>query len=92
MPTLHSLSKQKRRLSILFSVSIFLIIVLLDVGFLSFKYFDYQRQEFARLAFQVQGITRVITENPSLEKDILEGRGFSMPMGARRGVPQGLAV
>ena len=69
-----SLSKQKRRLSILFSLSIFLIIVALDVGFLSFKYFDYERQETDRLTFQAQGIVKIVSENPNLEQDLLNGR------------------
>lgn len=75
----HSLSKQKHRLSILFSLSIFLVVVVLDVGFLSFKYFNYERQELARLSFQSQTIAKVLADNPDLEQDILHGKGFSIP-------------
>lgn len=81
----HSLAKQKRRLSMLFSLSIFLIILVLDIGFLSFKYFDYGRQEFGKLSLQTQGIIKVIRENPNFEQDVLQGRGFSLPTGIGRG-------
>lgn len=84
MSSSHSLTKQKRRLSILFSLSIFFIIVILDIGFLSYKYFDYQRQEFGRLSLQSQGITKAVGDNPSLEQSILQGRGFDIPTGIRR--------
>ena len=76
MSLVHSLAKQKRRLSMLFSLSIFLVIVILDIGFLSFRYFDYERQEFGRLTFQAQGITKILSENPNLESDLLQGKGF----------------
>ena len=79
-----SLSKQKRRLSILFSLSIFLIIVALDVGFLWFKYFDYERQETDRLIFQAQGIAKIVSENPNLEQDLLNGRWFPFPLAIRK--------
>lgn len=81
MSSVHSLAKQKRRLSILFSLSIFLIILVLDIGFLSFKYFDYGRQEFGRLSLQAQGIIKIAGENPNFEQDILQGKGFSLPTG-----------
>lgn len=74
MSPTHSLSKQKRRLSILFSLSIFIIIVLLDIGFLSFKYFDYEKQELRRLSFQAQSIIKAFGENPNFRQDILQGK------------------
>ncbi|EKD30158.1 MAG: signal transduction histidine kinase [uncultured bacterium (gcode 4)] len=84
MTSSHSLSKQKRRLSILFSLSIFFIIIVLDVGFLSYKYFDYQRQELVRLTSQTQAITKMVEENPNFEQDILQGKGLPIPGGMRR--------
>jgi len=74
MSSIHTLSKQKRRLSILFSLAIFLVILVLDIGFLSFKYLDYQKQEFERLVIQGQGITKLIGENPIIEQGILQGK------------------
>lgn len=72
MTSSHSLAKQKRRLSALFSLSIFFIIIVLDVGFLSFKYFNYERQELARLSFQSQTIVKVINENKDIEQSVLQ--------------------
>jgi hypothetical protein len=86
MSASHFLAKQKRRLSILFSVSIFAIIIVLDIAFLSFKYFDYQRQELGQLRFQLQGITKILSENINLEYDLLHGKITSMPKGIRRDV------
>ncbi len=80
----HSLAKQKHRLSLLFSLSIFLIILVLDIGLLSFRYFDYSRQELSRLAFQAQSITKIFEENPNIEQDVLDGKGLSLPMGGMR--------
>lgn len=60
MSSAHSLSKQKHRLAVLFSLSIFAIIAVLDIGFISFKYFDYEKQELGRLSFQAQGIAKAI--------------------------------
>ncbi len=77
----HSLSIQKRRLSILFSLSIFVTIVVLDIGFLSFKYFDYEKQELSRLAFQSQAIIKAISENIKWEQDILEWKWLTLPGG-----------
>jgi hypothetical protein len=74
MSSTHSLSKQKRRLSILFSLSIFIIILLLDIGFLSFKYVNYKTQELERLSFQSQGIVKAFKENPNFTQDILQGK------------------
>lgn len=74
MTSTHSLSKQKRRLSILFSLSIFCIIILLDIGFLSFKYFDYEKQELGRLSLQSQGIIKNLKENPNFLQDISQGK------------------
>lgn len=85
MSSSNSLSKQKRRLSILFSLSIFLIIVVLDIGFLSYKYFDYERQELNRLSLQAQNITKIVSENPDFGQDILQGKGLPVPTGIRRG-------
>jgi len=68
-----------------FSLSIFLIILFLDIGFLSFKYFDYGRQELARLSLQAQGMAKIAGENPNFERDILQGKGLPIPMGMRRG-------
>jgi len=65
----------------LFSLAIFLVILVLDIGFLSFKYFDYQRQEFGRFSLQTQGILKMIEENPNFEQDILQGKGFPLPTG-----------
>lgn len=84
MSSSHSLAAQKRRLSVLFSLSIFSIIVILDIAFLSFKYFDYQKQEYARLSFQLQGITKIVSENPNIEGDVLRGKGLSLPRGMRK--------
>lgn len=85
MSSSPSLSKQKRRISILFSLSIFLIIVVLDIGFLSYKYLDYKRLELDRLSLQIQGIIRTIRENPSLEQDIVQEKGFLISAKIRRG-------
>ena len=76
MSSAHSLSKQKHRLTVLFALSIFAIITVLDVGFISFKYFDYEAQELGRLSFQAQGILKSIAENPNFREDILQGKGF----------------
>ena len=74
MSSYHSLAKQKRRLSLLFSLSIFSIIIFLGVGFLSFKYFNYERQELLRLSIQSQSIVKTIQENPLIQREILEGK------------------
>lgn len=74
MSSIHSLSKQKRRLSVLFSFAIFLIIIVLDIGFLSYKYFDYQKQEIGQLSLQSQGILKTIRENPNIEENIFQGK------------------
>ena len=85
MPSTHSLTKQKRRLSILFSLSIFVIILLLDIGFLSFKYFDYEKQELARLSFQAQSVIKAFGENPNFGQDILQGKQLPFSTMIRRG-------
>ncbi|NDK19951.1 hypothetical protein GW819_03855 [Candidatus Gracilibacteria bacterium] len=84
MSSIHTLSKQKRRLSILFSLAIFLIILVLDIGFLSFRYLDYQKQEFGRLAIQAQGIIKLIGENSIIEQNILQGKGLTFPISGMR--------
>lgn len=84
MSSAHSLSKQKHRLAVLFSLSIFAIIVVLDIAFISFKYFDYQRQEFSRLSFQAQSIIKAIAESPTFQTDMIQGKPFSLPPGGMR--------
>lgn len=84
MSSAHSLAKQKHRLAVLFALSIFAIIVVLDIGFISFKYFDYQKQELSRLSFQAQSITKVIGDNPTFQGDMLQGKPFPTPTGAMR--------
>ncbi|MDD2917026.1 MAG: HAMP domain-containing sensor histidine kinase [Candidatus Gracilibacteria bacterium] len=78
--TSSSLSKQKHRLATLFSLSIFAITVVLDIGFISFKYFDYEKQETNRLSFQAQGIARIVKENPLFLDNMLQGKEFNMPL------------
>lgn len=72
-------TKQKRRIALLFSLSIFLFIIFLEAGLLSYKYRDYNKQEMGRLWAQAENTLRLFIENPEIIKSIGEGHWFILP-------------
>lgn len=61
--SLNYLGKQKRKLTLIFSVVIFLIILLFEISFLTFKYIDTKNQELARLKVPLNIISKDIQWN-----------------------------
>ena len=56
---INHLDKQKKKLALIFTLSIFIIILILESIFLFFKYTNYKNQQFQRLDNQLDMISRV---------------------------------
>lgn len=69
--TSNNLSKEKKKIAFLFTISIFFIVIFLEMSFLVFKYIDYQRSEIWRLDVQGEMLSKSIKENPNFENAIL---------------------
>ncbi|MCK9272701.1 HAMP domain-containing histidine kinase [Candidatus Gracilibacteria bacterium] len=74
--SINKLSKEKKKITILFTFSIFFIVIILELSFLGYKYFDYRNQEFQRLNFQTDALSNGIKENPLFEELIFEGKNL----------------
>lgn len=61
--TVKYLEHQKKKLTAIFTFVVFWIILLIEVFFLVFKYFDIRNQEFDRLNGQIEMMSREITKN-----------------------------
>lgn len=74
--SINKLSKEKKKITILFTFSIFFIVIILELSFLWYKYFDYRNQEFQRLNFQTDALSNWIKENPLFEELIFEWKNL----------------
>lgn len=61
------LNKEIKRISLIFTVSIFSIILCLEIFFLWFKFFDYKNQEIHRLEMQSNNFGKVVSNNPIID-------------------------
>lgn len=61
------LNKEVIRISAIFALSIFTIVLLLEVFLLWYKYYDYVNQEMQRLTIQAENFWRVVSINPEFE-------------------------
>ena len=61
--TINYLNKQKKKLALIFTLAIFIIILTIETSFLIFKYIDYKKQQFQRLNTQLSIISRGPTWN-----------------------------
>lgn len=67
----YNLQNEKKRISFLFTSSIFVIIVFLEFSFLGYKFFDYKTTEFVRLLSQSDAISRIALDYPNFESMIV---------------------
>lgn len=63
--TINYLNKQKKKLAFIFTVAIFVTILILETSFLIFKYVDYKKQQFQRLNNQLDIISRIPSNSES---------------------------
>ncbi|MDD2487094.1 MAG: HAMP domain-containing sensor histidine kinase [Candidatus Gracilibacteria bacterium] len=57
--TINYLNKQKKKLTLIFTMTIFILIIAIETSFLIFKYVDYKKQQFQRLNSQISIISRM---------------------------------
>lgn len=65
-----ALSREIKKISIIFTVSIFAIILSLEIFFLWFKFIDYRSQEIHRLEMQSNNFGKIISNNPVIDNMI----------------------